>query len=1388
LGNVITGTSGDNVLDGGVGADTMIGGAGSDTYHVDNAGDVVVENAGGGTDTVIATIDYALGSTAVENLTLAGSAHLGTGNAGDNVITGGGGNDTLDGGGGLDTLVGGTGDDRYMIRSASDSVVEAAGGGSDTEVAGIDVALAANVENLELSGDGTIGTGNALDNTLTGSAGRQTLIGGDGNDVLDGSAGADIMIGGAGDDTYFVDNPGDVVVEDAGGGTDTVVSTSDVFSIPANIENIRLTGSARTAIGNAADNRLSGGSGNDTLDGGDGNDLELGGDGNDTLISRSGIDTLSGGSGDDIYKIAGGSAAIEDFLGHDTIDASEATGDSYIDLSGATDSIVEHETTHLGTGGTTASPLDVQFLQDLTGSFGDDIATVRGLVPQIVTALRAVQVDSHFGVTSFVDKPVSPFGAPGEWVYNLELGLTADVGALTSTYNGLAIRYGADEPEAQIENLMQVALHAVETGFRLDSARFAILFTDAPYHKAGDGAAGGITTPNNGDNQTPGSGALEDYPFVQQVKSALEAANIIPVFAIANSYESVYQGLVAELGRGTVVSLSPDSSNIVTAITAGLTAATTTHIEDAIGGAGNDTLKGGVEANHLRGGDGSDTIEGGIGNDTLDGEGGNDTLVGGAGDDALLGGAGIDTAVYSGTRADYLITALSATSATVQDLRATGGEGTDTVTDVEYLRFSDATVALGAPPANQAPAGATLATATVAENSLAGTVVGTVVGSDPDAQDTLTYSLVDDAGGRFAIDAASGALTVAGGAAIDFETATSHAIAVRVTDLAGAFGDFNFSISVANVNDLAPAFSSPAAFSMAENGTGAGTVVATDPDGLAAVSYSITGGADAARFSVDGATGALSFVVAPNFELPSDANRDNVYDVVVTASDGGLATAQPIAVAVTDVVEVPTMTYVGTALADTFVVADANGWTISGLAGDDSLTGGALADVLVGGRGNDFLAGGGGDDVFKVAVRDGSDSFDGGAGFDRIVATTANAAIGIAALSGIETIASGGFANVSIVGTAAADTLDFSGMALAGIVEIDAGAGNDTVVGSSGDDRFVLGSGSDSFSGGAGNDTFLARGKGGTDSIDGGAGYDQILVSADNVAIGISVMSGIEAIDAGAHVNASLLGTSAGETLDMSGIVVAGALLIDAGSGNDAIIGSAGNDVLDLGAGNDSFDGGFGDDMFLAKSGMGIDSVDGGTGYDTIAAAAANTLIALSSFSSIEEISGGGFGGTRLSGTAGNDVIDLSGTLLTSIDSIEGAAGSDVIVGSAGADRILGGAGMDMLTGGAGADIFAFLKTAESGAGVLRADHIADFVPGQDLVDLSALDADTSVAGDQAFTFIGDSAFTGLGQLRLGLDAGGHTAVFGNTTGNLKPDFQISFDSDPVIAVSSFVL
>ncbi|MFC5758650.1 calcium-binding protein, partial [Rhizobium sp. GCM10022189] len=244
-----------NILTGGAGIDTLKGAAGDDTYVI-GTGDIVVENAGEGTDTVKTGLAaYTLGAN-VENLTYTGSAAFaGTGNELDNIIKGGAaadkltgaaGNDTLDGGAGNDTLAGGIGNDTYVVDAAGDVVTEAVGAGTDeirTSLATYSIAALANIENLTYTGSAAFtGTGNAAANVIAGGAG---------NDTLNGGAGADTLIGGAGNDTYIVDNAGDLVTESADAGIDTVKAGSATYTLADNVENLTYTGTvAFTGTGN----------------------------------------------------------------------------------------------------------------------------------------------------------------------------------------------------------------------------------------------------------------------------------------------------------------------------------------------------------------------------------------------------------------------------------------------------------------------------------------------------------------------------------------------------------------------------------------------------------------------------------------------------------------------------------------------------------------------------------------------------------------------------------------------------------------------------------------------------------------------------------------------------------------------------------------------------------------------------------------------------------------------------------------------------------------------------------------------------------------------------------------------------------------------------------
>jgi hypothetical protein len=265
--NTLFGTHLADVLDGGPGADTMIGGLGDDSYYVDNGGDVVTEAVGQGTDTVYASVDYALpaGSESEYLRANAGASglHL-TGNNLVNRIYGGSGDDTLDGGSGADYLYGGAGNDTYIVNNAGVHINEVHGGGIDTVMASVSFSLnttaSANVENLTLTGSGAInGTGNDLANTIIGNGVNNTLKGGAGNDTLVGGGGVDRLYGGSGADTFVFK----AVADSTPGAHDMILDFSGV-SDGGEGDRIDLTG-LESSVGETftvyADGRFHGGSG-----------------------------------------------------------------------------------------------------------------------------------------------------------------------------------------------------------------------------------------------------------------------------------------------------------------------------------------------------------------------------------------------------------------------------------------------------------------------------------------------------------------------------------------------------------------------------------------------------------------------------------------------------------------------------------------------------------------------------------------------------------------------------------------------------------------------------------------------------------------------------------------------------------------------------------------------------------------------------------------------------------------------------------------------------------------------------------------------------------------------------------------------------------------------
>ncbi|MCC5662011.1 FG-GAP-like repeat-containing protein [Nostoc sp. XA010] len=282
------------------------------------------------------------------------------------------------------------------------------------------------------------------------------------------------------------------------------------------------------------------------------------------------------------------------------------------------------------------------------------------------------------------------------------------------------------------------------------------------------------------------------------------------------------------------------------------------------------------------------------------------------------------------------------------------------------------------------------------------------------------------------------------------------------------------------------------------------------------------------------------------------------------------------------------------------------------------------------------------------------------------------------------------------------------------------------------------------------------------------------------------------------------------------------AVFVSLAQSNNTINGGSGNDILNGGAGNDTF-----------KGSQGNDNINGGDGIDTVDYSQLGQTITLSGVGTIQKA--GGLGQDQLfkvekiiaNANVANNTIDTSqslpevsitvnlqtqslaannvpvlGTLsFTAInfdnvigtnanDSIvgdnqnnqlSGNNGNDTINGSSGNDRLIGDSGTDLLTGGSGNDIFDFNSVSESKPGLLQ-DVITDFVGNGNLagdqIDLSTIDANPFIDGDQAFTYIETAAFSAVGQIRY---VGG--ILRGNTNFDFDADFEIQIQGAPALAL-----
>jgi Ca2+-binding RTX toxin-like protein len=924
--NLLTGLGGEDTLDGGLGSDRMLGGAGDDVYHVDNAGDVVLELPKEGIDTVVSYLaDYGLGAE-VENLTLGDDVVYGTalsgsgnelanriegngsgntlsgfggddtliGNEGDDILDGGAGSDSLSGGAGADTLTGGdgddlldggedadtmsggAGDDTYRVDDAGDVVTENPGEGTDTVIASLTYTLTNDVEVLILEADpdpDIDGTGNALDNTLIGTEGAN---------ILDGGAGADRMEGNDGGDIYIVDDAGDVVIEFLGAGIDLVRSSVD-FILGANLENLELTTGAgnisgtgnalaNEITGNDSDNVLTGLAGNDVLEGGAGADTMLGGTGNDIYYVDDALDAVTelASQGTDLVRSTvtytlGANVENLELIGGGNVDGTgNALNNVIIGNSG--DNIISG-----GAGNDT-----------LSGGSGSD--TLRGGVGNDVYYIidAANIVEENLGEGTDTVKTTVDRGVPLEDnVENLVLLGSADIDALGNDVNNVIT--GND------------GANRLEGGLGIDTLR----------------------------------GGKGDDTYVVDTRTDILV-------------ELAGQGTdTIEFGSGNAGDRLVMAANIENLLmtTAGVAL-------DVTGNASANAITGNDAANILDGGGGNDTLDGGDGNDTLIGGAGNDTLQGGLGNDSLRGGTGNDT--YLGVEAGDTIVEAS-------------GAGIDTVqTAVDGYTL-----------------GANLENLTL--------LVGAITGTGNGLANILTGNAVDNTlnggAGHDTLDGGAGADTMIGGAGNDTYLVDDVGDVV-VETLAGSAGGID-TVKTALTFDLA-------ALPNVEHVvlTGLGNVNA---DGNAS-NNSLTGNDGdnvltglAGNDTLKGGAGNDTLLGGTGSDIMQGGAGDDIYEVNSTGDKVTELLNQG-----TDLVQSSISYALGANVENLELTGTAN---ING-------TGNALANSLTGNSGNNTLSGGAGDDL--IDGLGGADRLLGGLGHDIFVFDVADTQV--AGGAGIDTL------------------------------------------------------------------------------------------------------------------------------------------------------------------------------------------------------------------------------------------------------------------------------------------------------------------------------------------------------------------------------------------------
>ncbi len=655
---------------------------------------------------------------------------------------------------------------------------------------------------------------------------------------------------------------------------------------------------------------------------------------------------------------------------------------------------------------------------------------------------------------------------------------------------------------------------------------------------------------------------------------------------------------------------------------------------------------------------------------------------------------------------------------------------------------------------NEAPTNFLLSADRVVENAVSGVKVADLTGVDPDEDDSFTFAIVADPSGFFAI--VGSRLVVADGAQIDYETATSHELIIKVADSDGA--TFQKSVTI-----------------LVEDVVGATIIGSASADTINAV-FTVAGQPrpTSEADTIDGRGGNdVIDALAGDDIIFGGTGDDTIY--------GGLGSDRIDGGAGVDKV------YGGEGN-DTFV--------ISGIE--------ATNDTFDGGEGSDRVIVSGASSVTLSNFNTVTSSIEGWVGNGQAILGTTSTTLGdridlsnLNTLSGLSFV-DGQAGNDAIIGSQFND-------------DLRGGAGNDILTGGAGNDSLNGGAGIDTLNGGAGDDIIFVTGiEALSDIINAGEDGESVgdtlrVTGATNLALQ-NFNSTTNGIENWLGNNAALLGDTSNNVFNFSALTsISGLTYVDGGSGNDLLVGSSFNDDLRGGAGADNISGGSGADILTG--GAGADTMDGGesgdiyiigsttdyigdliqdtgtAGIDQLrySATTAGTLTLSSQVTGIEQvIVGTGTGVTAI--TTATTAINVTASALTTSVSITGnnganvltsGSGNDTLIGNGGNDTLIGGSGSDWLYGGLGNDIL----TGGLGADTFVFDTSLNLFNNRDTInDFNVID-DTIGLENAIFTALGATTGTlSAAAFRIGSSAGDaddriiynptHGALFYDSNGN----------------------